>query len=164
MFERLLTPKLADRRRSVLLLGPRQVGKSTLLRSLSPDFSINLARPRTYRDYVARPEKLADELRGAGSEVRTVFIDEIQKVPALLDLVQVVLDEQPRRFRFLLSGSSARPRPVAGPGNRFRSEGHRGQIPAYRTYPIRTTARSSERSTSIGTSRNRPMSSICVVE
>ena len=108
MYERLLTPKLADPRRSVLLLGPRQVGKSTLLKSLGPDFSINLARPDTYRDYVARPERLADELRGAGPDVRTVFIDEIQKVPALLDLVQVVLDEQPQRFRFLLSGSSAR--------------------------------------------------------
>ena len=92
----------------MLLLGPRQVGKSTLLSSLKPDFAVNLAAPGTFRDYLARPERLADELRGLGSEARTVFIDEIQKVPALLDLIQVILDEQPRRFRFLLSGSSAR--------------------------------------------------------
>ena len=108
MYERLLAPRLADPRRSVLLLGPRQVGKSTLLSSLKPDLAINLAHPGTYRDYLTRPEKLADELRGAGPEVRTILIDEIQKLPPLLDLVQVVLDEQPARFRFLLSGSSAR--------------------------------------------------------
>ncbi len=108
MYERLLTKKLADPRRSILLLGPRQVGKSTLLKSLEPDFSVNLAKPATFRDYLSRPERLADELRALGSDRQTVFIDEIQKVPALLDVVQVMLDEQPQRFRFLLSGSSAR--------------------------------------------------------
>lgn len=38
----------------------------------------------------------------------TVCIDEVQKVPALLDVVQVLTDDHPGRFRFLLSGSSAR--------------------------------------------------------
>jgi len=33
-----------------------------------------------------------------------VFVDEVQKVPALLDAMQVVLDSRPSRFRFLLSG------------------------------------------------------------
>lgn len=37
-----------------------------------------------------------------------MLIDEVQKVPALLDAVQLALDQRPRRFRFLLSGSSAR--------------------------------------------------------
>ena len=37
-----------------------------------------------------------------------MFIDEVQRVPALLDVAQVFIDEQPDRFRFLLSGSSAR--------------------------------------------------------
>lgn len=108
MYERLLRRQIADSRRSVLVLGPRQVGKSTLLTSLAPDLILNLAHPATFRDYVARPERLADELRAAGESVRTVLLDEVQRVPALLDLVQVLLDEQPERFRFLLSGSSAR--------------------------------------------------------
>ncbi len=108
MFERLLTSHLRRDRKSVLLLGPRQTGKSTLLRSLQPDWTLDLASPATYRTYVARPERLEEELRAAGREVRTVFIDEVQRVPALLDVVQVILDASPKRFRFLLSGSSAR--------------------------------------------------------
>jgi len=108
VYERLLTRRLSDPRRSVLVLGPRQVGKSTLLSSLEPDLTINLAHPGTYREYLTRPEKLADELRGMEKTARTVFIDEIQRLPALLDLLQVVLDERPERYRFLLSGSSAR--------------------------------------------------------
>jgi predicted AAA+ superfamily ATPase len=39
MYERLLAALLASNRRSLLLLGPRQVGKSTLLGSLKPDFA-----------------------------------------------------------------------------------------------------------------------------
>ncbi len=108
MYERVLLPTLARGRRNVLLLGPRQVGKSTLLSSLEPDLTINLASPATFRDYVTQPERLELELRAADRAVRTVFIDEVQRVPALLDAVQVLVDDQPRRFRFLLSGSSAR--------------------------------------------------------
>jgi len=108
VYERALRARLQAGRRSVLLLGPRQVGKSTLLGSLKPDITINLASPAAFRDYVSRSERLEAELRGAGAKTRTVLIDEVQRVPALLDAVQVVLDEFPRRFRFLLSGSSAR--------------------------------------------------------
>jgi predicted AAA+ superfamily ATPase len=108
MFERALQARLRGSGRSVLVLGPRQVGKSTLLNQLGPDLALNLASPATFRDYVTYPERLEAELRAAGPEVRTVLIDEVQRVPALLDLVQVLLDEHPRRFRFLLSGSSAR--------------------------------------------------------
>src|SRR5439155_329013 len=84
------------------------VGKSTLLASLEPDLTINLASPATFRDYVAQPERLEAELRGAQAGVRTIFLDEVQRVPAILDAVQVILDEMRGRFRFLLSGSSAR--------------------------------------------------------
>jgi predicted AAA+ superfamily ATPase len=51
---------------------------------------------------------LLETLQAAPASTRTVLIDEVQKVPALLDVVQVVIDSKPRRFRFLLSGSSAR--------------------------------------------------------
>ncbi len=108
MYQRILTPLLLDGRRSVLILGPRQVGKSTLLSSLGSDIALNLASPRTFRDYVSHPERLERELHAAPPRAKTVFIDEVQRVPALLDVVQLFLDEHPGRFRFLLSGSSAR--------------------------------------------------------
>lgn len=108
MYQRTLTPILLDGRRSALILGPRQVGKSTLLSSLGTDMALNLASPRAFRDYVSHPERLERELHAAPPGTRTVFIDEVQRVPALLDVVQLFLDEQPGRFRFLLSGSSAR--------------------------------------------------------
>lgn len=108
MYQRLLASALLSTQRSALILGPRQVGKSTLLSSLGPDISLNLASPRVFRDYVSHPERLEQELRACSPGRKTVFIDEVQRVPELLDVVQVLLDEQPGRFRFLLSGSSAR--------------------------------------------------------
>ena len=108
MYTRALEGFLRDSRRSLLLLGPWQVGKSTLLASLGADLTVNLAHPATFREYVAQPERLERELASLDEKTATVFIDEIQRVPALLDLLQVLLDTHPRRFRFLLSGSSAR--------------------------------------------------------
>ena len=108
MYERLLAAILRSTPRSVLLLGPRQVGKSTLLDALEPDLTLNLASPSTFRDFASHPERLEQELKAAPPATGTVFIDEVQRVPALLDAVQVFLDQRPSRFRFLLSGSSAR--------------------------------------------------------
>ncbi len=108
MYERLISVHLRRHRRSILLLGPRQVGKSTLLAQLQPDLTINLAQLSTFRDYVSQPERLERELKAAPPQVQTIFIDEVQRVPSLLDGVQALVDEWPGRFRFLLSGSSAR--------------------------------------------------------
>ena len=95
MYPRLLARALHSSPRSVLLLGPRQVGKSTLLAALEPDLSLNLASPGTFRDFVSHPERLEHELRAAPPSTATVFIDEVQRVPALLDAVQVFLDRRP---------------------------------------------------------------------
>jgi len=108
MYERALAPRLRSDRHHVLLLGPRQVGKSTLLGSLEPDVTLNLASLATFREFVAQPERLERELLAAPSTTRTILIDEVQRVPALLDGIQASVDAHPRRFRFLLSGSSAR--------------------------------------------------------
>ena len=108
MYERSISRILAKSRKSILLLGPRQVGKSTLLKSLSPGLSLNFAEPRTFRDYVSRPEKLGEELDAADESVKTILLDEVQRVPAILDVIQIASDDRPGRFRFLLSGSSAR--------------------------------------------------------
>ncbi len=108
MYERILERRLRQNRANILVLGARQVGKSTLLSSLQPDLSLNLASLATFRELVAAPERLERELLAARAGVRTVLIDEVQRVPALLDGVQAIIDARPRRFRFLLSGSSAR--------------------------------------------------------
>jgi len=108
VYKRLLLDRLKSHSTSLLLLGPRQVGKSTLLRGLAPDLLLDLASLSTFRDYVVQPERFERELQAASSEIRTVMIDEVQRIPALLDGVQSILDNHPRRFRFLLSGSSAR--------------------------------------------------------
>jgi predicted AAA+ superfamily ATPase len=108
VYSRLLSARIARHRRSVLVLGPRQVGKSTLLRGLEPDLTIDLASPSTFREYVTQPDRFERELESSSPGLRIVMINEVQRVPALLDAVQSVLDARPRRFRFLLSGSSAR--------------------------------------------------------
>lgn len=108
MYERLLEARLRSHSRSVLLLGPRQAGKSTLLKRLAPDLSIDLASLSTFREYATEPERFERELKAAPSSIRTVMIDEVQRIPALLDAVQFMIDKHPRRYRFLLSGSSAR--------------------------------------------------------
>ncbi|MBI4028697.1 MAG: ATP-binding protein, partial [Verrucomicrobia bacterium] len=95
----------------ILLFGARQTGKSTLLGHCLPPSAdtliLNLQDPRLRRRYEADPEALVCELE-ASPRVRTVVVDEIQKVPALLDAVQYLYDADPRRFRFFLTGSSAR--------------------------------------------------------
>jgi len=105
--DRLLLPRLRESRTSVLLLGPRQTGKTTLCRLLSPARTIDLADEGEFLRYSKEPVRLRHELAaltGGG----TVFIDEVQRVPALLNMVQVFLDQPGKRFRFILTGSSAR--------------------------------------------------------
>lgn len=108
MYERLLAPILAKTKKSVLLLGPRQTGKTTLLGALKADRTIQLSSERTYFDYITQPSRLEGELRAEPPNIKNIFIDEVQRVPALLNVVQTFIDEDPNRFRFLLSGSSAR--------------------------------------------------------
>lgn len=108
MYTRVLEKRLNRFQKSVLLLGPRQVGKSTFLRSLMPDFTVDLSSAEMFRRYVADPGRLELELREAPEGLRTVLVDEVQRVPDILDAVQHLLDAEPGRFRFLLSGSSAR--------------------------------------------------------
>ncbi len=87
------------------LWGPRQTGKSTLLRRTYPDaFYIDLLLPEEYRRYLERPQLLVDEVRLA--KHRFIVIDEIQKVPDLLDAVHWLHENQ--GVNFALCGSSAR--------------------------------------------------------
>lgn len=91
-------------RKSCLLLGPRQTGKSWLIRQLFPDAPIyNLLRQADFRDLSRRPALVHEALR---DKQRLVVIDEIQKLPELLDEVHLAIEE--KGIRFLLTGSSAR--------------------------------------------------------
>ncbi len=90
------------------LWGPRQTGKTTLLRRTYPQARwLDLLKTDEYRRYATRPELLRQELEaeppGPGQQV---VIDEAQKVPALLDEVHWLIEN--RGVRFALCGSSAR--------------------------------------------------------
>ena len=107
MVDRRLARRITASKKSVLLLGPRQVGKSTLCRSLSPLRTIDLADEGEFLGYSKDPSRLRRELR-ALPRGGLVVVDEIQRVPALLNVVQVILDDPANRIRFILTGSSAR--------------------------------------------------------
>ena len=92
---------------SFFLLGPRGTGKSTLIRQLFPDaLYIDFLLPDVYRNYMAHPERLR-ELVLANREKTVVVLDEIQKVPQLLDVVHSIMEEK-LGIQFILTGSSAR--------------------------------------------------------
>jgi predicted AAA+ superfamily ATPase len=90
------------------LWGPRQTGKSTLLKETYGDGRwVDLLKAEEFRRYVARPELLRQELEAEAPAPRQqIVIDEIQKVPALLDEVHWLIEN--RGLHFALCGSSAR--------------------------------------------------------
>lgn len=92
---------------SAFLFGPRQSGKTTILKSLNPDYYIDLLKTKEFIKYNHKPSLLYEEINSQESKIKLVIIDEIQKVPFLLDEVQRCSDEY-QHIRFILSGSSAR--------------------------------------------------------
>jgi uncharacterized protein len=92
------------------LWGPRQVGKTTLLRASYPAAVwLDLLKADEFRRYSTNPERLRQELLATvdpGQGTAQVVIDEIQKVPALLDEVHWL--HEAHGFQFALCGSSAR--------------------------------------------------------
>jgi len=91
-------------RKSHFLFGPRQTGKSTLVRHQLPQARVyDLLDSGVYLALSQRPSRLAEELTPAD---RVVVIDEVQRLPELLNEVQRIIEG--RGVRFLLTGSSAR--------------------------------------------------------
>lgn len=105
MISRILKKQLLDDKKSVLLLGPRQVGKSTLCAELSPDFTINLADEEQYAAHLKDPALVKRVT--APEKIKVVVIDEVQRIPSILNTVQFIIDNNPQK-RFILTGSSAR--------------------------------------------------------
>jgi predicted AAA+ superfamily ATPase len=93
-------------RGSYFLFGARGTGKSSFVRQAYPGaLYIDLLDPATQREYLARPERLAEVVRAQPAD-RIAVIDEVQKVPELLEVVHTLIEE--RRTQFVLTGSSAR--------------------------------------------------------
>ena len=100
--------------RSAFLFGPRGVGKTLLGREFLTrqpvSLGIDLLNLDTYRRYLAEPALFRTECERLiqPGRVLTVLIDEVQKLPGLLDEVHYLLERHKGRVRFLLTGSSAR--------------------------------------------------------
>lgn len=84
----------------MLIVGPRQAGKSTLARALRPDAFVNLdlAVPRAAA--IADPDGFVSGLGSA------IAIDEVQRVPELFLALKAAIDERRQAGRFLLTGSA----------------------------------------------------------
>jgi predicted AAA+ superfamily ATPase len=107
--------KFLRAQKSVLVLGPRGSGKTSylgeLVRGLPGELlSIDLLRKSSFDRYLRQPEILSQEVESAlsTSQQLTVFIDEIQKLPFLLDEIHRLIELHKPNVTFLLTGSSAR--------------------------------------------------------
>lgn len=92
---------------SFFLFGPRGVGKSTLLSSWKQGlscFSVDLLDSQTELKYNSDPSSLLNDWEALKTE--WIFIDEIQKIPKLLDVVHLGIETH--KIKFALTGSSAR--------------------------------------------------------
>ena len=97
---------------SFFLLGPRGVGKSTWARQQLPDARrIDLLDEALFQSWLADPALFAAEVRALPPDT-TVVVDEVQRIPALLNDVHRFIEE--RGTRFVLLGSSARKLKTAG--------------------------------------------------
>lgn len=97
------------KKQSFFIFGARGTGKSTLVKSVfSKETShyINLLRAAEEDRFARNPDELISEVEGLPQGVTTVIIDEIQKIPKLLDIVHELIETTDKRF--VLTGSSAR--------------------------------------------------------
>lgn len=99
---------------SFFLFGARGTGKSTyVVKRYSGQYTllIDLLNPAEETDLLKAPHLLVERIKGHGPKLQCVIIDEVQKLPKLLDLVHQQIEESKRAGRalqFILTGSSAR--------------------------------------------------------
>ena len=94
---------------SAFLWGPRKTGKTTLLRQQFPDSLVyDFLRTDLFVDYAKRPALLREQLLAKPPHVlrHPVILDEVQKVPQILDEVHWLIET--KRVQFILCGSSTR--------------------------------------------------------
>jgi len=93
---------------SFFLFGPRGTGKTTWLKQVLPDaLWFDLLRTQVVLGLSRQPESFRQQVE-ALHRGRWIVIDEVQRMPALLNEVQALIGDHGRGYRFALSGSSAR--------------------------------------------------------
>jgi uncharacterized protein len=103
-YQRALNLTALTNKKSHFLLGPRQTGKTFLIRETLPNCKYyNLLASDVFLKLSQAPQRIREEL---SPEDKVIVIDEIQKLPELLDEVQLLIEE--KGIHFLLTGSSAR--------------------------------------------------------
>ncbi len=91
--------------KSFFLFGPRGTGKTTWLKHNFPDaVYINLLKSEVYNELLTHPENIEDFIPPKFKD--WVIIDEVQKVPAILNEVHRLIED--KKYKFILTGSSAR--------------------------------------------------------
>jgi len=102
MYKRILDLNKLLKKKSFFLFGPRGTGKTTLLRHMLSDATvIDLLEIKTYRTYLKNPSVISEQKLKP-----IVVIDEVQKLPEILDEVHRLIEAE--KLTFLLTGSSAR--------------------------------------------------------
>jgi predicted AAA+ superfamily ATPase len=102
MYKRILNLSNLLDKKSFFLFGPRGTGKTTLIRHTLTDASvIDLLEIKTFREYLKNPSIIGEQKLNP-----IVVIDEVQKLPEILDEVHRLIEE--KKITFLLTGSSAR--------------------------------------------------------
>lgn len=102
MYSRLLNPPAQN---SFFLFGPRGTGKTTWVKSQYPSaLYFDLLKAETYDYFVANPTRIEESIPKGFPD--WIIIDEIQKIPQLLDEVHRLIEDN--HYKFILTGSSAR--------------------------------------------------------
>ena len=107
--ERALEVDAILKEKSLLLLGPRQTGKSSCIKNeliKKADLYYSLLDQGLHLRLLSDPSLIRKEAQAKKRENAFIIIDEIQKNPALLDEIHLMIEDYD--YRFLLTGSSAR--------------------------------------------------------
>lgn len=101
--------KALARGKSILLLGARQTGKTTLINRFKADLSISFIQPIVRQLYEQQISILTGEIEVIAEKTKDkplIILDEVQKIPEALNIVQDLIDRNIAQF--ILTGSSAR--------------------------------------------------------
>jgi len=108
MYNRLLLDQIKKQLKlgkSLFLIGPRQVGKTTLCHQIKFDVVINLAVV-SEKLKIEKDPTYIEKLINSQKKKVLVYIDEVQKIPELFDSIQTLIDQ--KKAQFVLTGSSVR--------------------------------------------------------
>ncbi len=107
-YDRFIKLKAESQKKSLFLFGPRQTGKTSLLKKIFPQSPFyNLLLADVFLKMSQRPQLIREELLSLKKKPsQPIIIDEIQKLPVLLDEVHSLIED--KKYRFILTGSSPR--------------------------------------------------------